>query len=380
MAGCGRRTSGGTDLWRWRRWWRRGAGVSSIPRAFGAAVVQDDQAYAPVGWSYGDSKIGVSFVRLRTVDGRHTFTLTARPYVWRRVAAALDALNTGQTYYLRDGRTEALCAIRMPRGPPTRRMAGCRLDQVLGVGVRSRAGWWRVRPTAADRRCVRAGTCPMRHVSMKTQFLAWRLDVARGRERAVEVRAGGLRRMGMTRRPRPCSVSWRSRAGRSRAPASRFRRRGGCRPGRHPVAGRRVAGRSATRRWSSRDLLWEFGSADNGGAGGRAPRRWTPSSPARWWVVGTCPMTSEFDGLPRTWAAGAQEQACHCSVAAPGSWSAGRLRPCTPWGRACRRHTQAELGIVPASIRALCRARGEHACFGGGEVLHGSPFMPGRQS
>jgi adenylate cyclase class 2 len=36
---------------------------------------QDDQAYAPDGWSYGDSRIGVSFVRLRTVDGKHTFTV-----------------------------------------------------------------------------------------------------------------------------------------------------------------------------------------------------------------------------------------------------------------------------------------------------------------
>ncbi|MDT3440853.1 MULTISPECIES: class IV adenylate cyclase [unclassified Pseudofrankia] len=41
----------------------------------GAAVYQDDQAYAPSGWSFGDSKIGVSFLRLRTVDGRHWFAL-----------------------------------------------------------------------------------------------------------------------------------------------------------------------------------------------------------------------------------------------------------------------------------------------------------------
>lgn len=38
-------------------------------------VYQDDQAYAPDGWQYGDSKLGVSFVRLRTVDGRHYFAL-----------------------------------------------------------------------------------------------------------------------------------------------------------------------------------------------------------------------------------------------------------------------------------------------------------------
>lgn len=40
-----------------------------------APVHQDDQAYAPAGWSYGDDKHNVSFVRLRTVEGRHTFTL-----------------------------------------------------------------------------------------------------------------------------------------------------------------------------------------------------------------------------------------------------------------------------------------------------------------
>ncbi len=38
-------------------------------------VFQDDQAYAPVGWQFGDSKLGVSFLRLRTVQGRHYFTL-----------------------------------------------------------------------------------------------------------------------------------------------------------------------------------------------------------------------------------------------------------------------------------------------------------------
>lgn len=38
-------------------------------------VFQDDQAYAPVDWQFGDSKLGVSFLRLRTVEGRHYFTL-----------------------------------------------------------------------------------------------------------------------------------------------------------------------------------------------------------------------------------------------------------------------------------------------------------------
>lgn len=38
-------------------------------------VHQDDQAYAPTSWADGDDKRGVSFVRLRTVEGRHLFTL-----------------------------------------------------------------------------------------------------------------------------------------------------------------------------------------------------------------------------------------------------------------------------------------------------------------
>jgi adenylate cyclase, class 2 len=38
-------------------------------------VFQDDQAYAPAAWQFGDNKLGVSFLRLRTVQGRHYFTL-----------------------------------------------------------------------------------------------------------------------------------------------------------------------------------------------------------------------------------------------------------------------------------------------------------------
>lgn len=40
-----------------------------------AAVRQEDQAYAEAGWSYGMSKIGVTFARLRTQGGKHLFTL-----------------------------------------------------------------------------------------------------------------------------------------------------------------------------------------------------------------------------------------------------------------------------------------------------------------
>jgi adenylate cyclase class 2 len=43
--------------------------------ALSSAVEQDDQAYAERGWSYGMSKIGVVFARLRTQAGRHLFTV-----------------------------------------------------------------------------------------------------------------------------------------------------------------------------------------------------------------------------------------------------------------------------------------------------------------
>lgn len=41
----------------------------------GEPIIQDDQAYAPNGWMYGDSTMGVSFARLRTVADVHTFTV-----------------------------------------------------------------------------------------------------------------------------------------------------------------------------------------------------------------------------------------------------------------------------------------------------------------
>ena len=39
----------------------------------GEPFCQDDLAYAPDGWAYGDDRRGVPFARLRTVDDRHVF-------------------------------------------------------------------------------------------------------------------------------------------------------------------------------------------------------------------------------------------------------------------------------------------------------------------
>jgi adenylate cyclase class 2 len=99
-------------------------------------VRQDDQAYAPEGWSYGDSKLGVSFVRLRTVDGRHTFTLK-RP---AENALACDEYETAVA-----DRDQMHCAILAMGFRPTVRIAKARctaelpdlslcVDEVDGLG------------------------------------------------------------------------------------------------------------------------------------------------------------------------------------------------------------------------------------------------------
>jgi adenylate cyclase class 2 len=49
--------------------------LKSVGIQLGEPVFQDDQAYAPLSWEFGDSKRGVSFLRLRTVRGRHYFAL-----------------------------------------------------------------------------------------------------------------------------------------------------------------------------------------------------------------------------------------------------------------------------------------------------------------
>ncbi|WP_131748803.1 CYTH domain-containing protein [Frankia sp. Cppng1_Ct_nod] len=52
----------------------------------GEPFFQDDQAYAPDRWTFDDSRLGVSFPRLRTINDRHFFalkqpTINAQAYV-----------------------------------------------------------------------------------------------------------------------------------------------------------------------------------------------------------------------------------------------------------------------------------------------------------
>jgi adenylate cyclase class 2 len=51
------------------------AALEAVDLVLDDGVMQDDQAYAPVGWDYGDCRIGISFARLRTVAGQHWFTV-----------------------------------------------------------------------------------------------------------------------------------------------------------------------------------------------------------------------------------------------------------------------------------------------------------------
>lgn len=103
----------------------------------GAPVYQDDQAYAPDGWSYGDDKHGVSFVRLRTVAGLHTFTLK-RP--------AENALSCAEYETVVGDREEMHAAIVAMGFRPTVRIAKVRrtaeladlclcVDEVEGLGA-----------------------------------------------------------------------------------------------------------------------------------------------------------------------------------------------------------------------------------------------------
>jgi adenylate cyclase class 2 len=102
----------------------------------GEPVFQDDQAYAPAGWQFGDSKLGVSFLRLRTVQGRHYFTLK------QPTGSAQDCLEYETQVTDRQAMHEA--ALHMGYRPTvriakTRRMAtldDCSLciDEVDGVG------------------------------------------------------------------------------------------------------------------------------------------------------------------------------------------------------------------------------------------------------
>ena len=49
--------------------------LSTAGVRLGKPALQDDQAYAPEDWDYSQSRLGVTFARLRTSERRHLFTV-----------------------------------------------------------------------------------------------------------------------------------------------------------------------------------------------------------------------------------------------------------------------------------------------------------------
>jgi adenylate cyclase, class 2 len=103
-----------------------------------APVHQDDQAYAPAGWVYGQPKVGVAFARLRTEAGRHLFT------VKRPIANEMACLEHETEVVDREAMHRALVEIGFA---PTVRIVKVRRGGVLGsvslcVDEVEHAGWF----------------------------------------------------------------------------------------------------------------------------------------------------------------------------------------------------------------------------------------------
>jgi adenylate cyclase class 2 len=117
---------------------------------------QADQAYAPAGWQFGDGKLGVSFLRLRTVAGRHYFTL--------KQPAQNDQACLEYETEVTDREAMHQAALHMGYRPTvrilkTRRTAsigGCSLciDEVEGIGGFIEAE--RMAPDDADAQAIQA--------------------------------------------------------------------------------------------------------------------------------------------------------------------------------------------------------------------------------
>lgn len=103
----------------------------------GDSACQDDQAYAPQGWQFGDSKLGVSFLRLRTVNGRHFFalkqpTVNAQSCVEHETEVAARLAMHGAI--LRMGFYATVRVIKTRRTAAVDGMSLC-VDELEGVGI-----------------------------------------------------------------------------------------------------------------------------------------------------------------------------------------------------------------------------------------------------
>jgi adenylate cyclase class 2 len=106
--------------------------------AMSPPIRQDDQAFAPQGWSYGQSKVGVTFARLRTENGRHVFTIKTP------VDNEMACLEHGTEVADRDQMHRAVLAMGFyptVRIVKTRRIAALG-DIQLCLDEVERAGWF----------------------------------------------------------------------------------------------------------------------------------------------------------------------------------------------------------------------------------------------
>jgi adenylate cyclase class 2 len=104
--------------------------------ALGDPIYQDDQAYAPESWEFGDSKLGVSFLRLRTVGDRHFFALKQPG---ENAQACLEYETEVADRGQMDGAITRMGYRRTVRVAKTRRTATCDglslcVDELEGVG------------------------------------------------------------------------------------------------------------------------------------------------------------------------------------------------------------------------------------------------------
>ncbi len=114
--------------------------LAAVVRAgvvLGPTVEQDDQAYAPMSWLPGSSKIGVPFARLRTEGGRHVFTVKVPQ------DNELACVERETTVHDREGMHEALLLIGFEPTVKIRKVrrtavwgdATFCVDVVAGLGV-----------------------------------------------------------------------------------------------------------------------------------------------------------------------------------------------------------------------------------------------------
>jgi adenylate cyclase, class 2 len=120
-------------------------------------IHQDDQAYAPAEWQFGDSKLGVSFLRLRTVAGRHYFTLkqpTQNDQACLEYETEVTDREAMHHAALHMGYRPTVRIIKIRR---TANIGSCSLciDEVEGVGGFIEAE--RMAPDDADAQVVQAG-------------------------------------------------------------------------------------------------------------------------------------------------------------------------------------------------------------------------------